>query len=78
MKLYTYCLTTLDTKMPDGMVGVFDRTVYPVTSGGVTAFVSDVLEDSLAVNSRTLLLIKALLPPYSSRPLRYRSGLVPS
>jgi hypothetical protein len=78
MKLYTYCVTTLDTKMPDGMVGVFGRTVYPVTSGGVTAFVSDVLEDSLAVNKENVVIHQSVVGAVleQTTPLPFRFGTI--
>lgn len=80
MKLYTYCLTTLDAKRPDEMVGAFGRTVYPVTSGGVTAFVSDVLEDSLAVNKENVVIhqnvVAAVLE--QTTPLPFRFGTIVS
>ena len=80
MKLYTYCLTTLDTKMPEGMVGAFGRPVYPITSGSVTAFVSDVLEDSLAVNKENVVIhqnvVAAVLE--QTTPLPFRFGIIVS
>lgn len=80
MKLYTYCLTTLDTKMPEGMVGAFGRTVYPVKSGGVTAFVSDVVEDSFAVNKENVVIhqnvVAAVLE--QTTPLPFRFGTIVS
>ena len=80
MKLYTYCLTTLDTKMPEGMVGAFGRTVYPVTSGGVTAFVSEVVEDSFAVNKENVVIhqnvVAAVLE--QTTPLPFRFGTIVS
>jgi hypothetical protein len=80
MKLYAYCLSGIEARKPDDLTGLFGQKVYGVTEEKLTAFVSDMKEDSVAVTKESVLTHQRVVAGVleHTSPLPFRFGTVAS
>ena len=80
MKLYAYCITRTPTHPLSAATGLFDRQTYTITTGELSAVVSDVDEESILINKESVLshqkVVGSLLG--QATPLPFRFGTVVS
>ena len=80
MKLYAYCVTRTQIQPTTGTTGLFDRKVYSISVGEISALVSDVAEESIVVTKHSVLthqkVVSSLLD--ETTPLPFRFGTVVS
>ncbi len=80
MKLYAYCVTRTATGPPSGSTGMFDREVYVITAGEVSALVSEVAEEAVVINNQSVLTHQKVVGSVidQTTPLPFRFGTVVS
>ncbi|HSE32914.1 MAG TPA: GvpL/GvpF family gas vesicle protein [Pyrinomonadaceae bacterium] len=78
MKLYAYCVTGTETQPSSGTIGLFNRQVYSITAGPISALVSDVAEESVVISKQTVLTHQNVIGSVLNRttPLPFRFGTV--
>ena len=78
MKLYAYCITRTATQPSNAPTGLFDRQTYAITTGELSAVVSDVDEETILINKESVLthqkVVGSLLG--EATPLPFRFGTV--
>lgn len=80
MKLYAYCVTRTATQPPSDSTGMFDRRVYAITAGEVSALVSEVAEEGVVINNQSVLTHQKVVGSLidQTTPLPFRFGTVVS
>ena len=78
MKLYAYCVTRTATHRPNGPTGMFDRKVYAITAGELSALVSDFGEEAVVINNESVLIHQRIVGSVldQTTPLPFRFGTV--
>jgi gas vesicle protein GvpL/GvpF len=73
--LYAYCVTRTGTESPRNLTGLFDREVYAIDTGELSAFVSEVSEKQVPVSKHCVLthqkVVGSLLDAITPLPFRF-------
>ena len=78
MKVYAYCLTTLEPNTPADLTGLFAQPVYTLSKNRITALISAVPEASVAVSKHNVLTHQRVVAAVLewTTPLPFRFGTV--
>jgi len=76
--LYAYCVTRTGTESPRNLTGLFDREVYAIEAGELSAFVSEVSEKHVAVSKHSVLTHQKVVGSVldATTPLPFRFGTI--
>ncbi|HEX7296104.1 MAG TPA: GvpL/GvpF family gas vesicle protein [Pyrinomonadaceae bacterium] len=76
--LYAYCVTRTKTESPRNLTGLFDREVFSITAGDLSAFASQLSDEPVVVSKHSVLthqkVVGSLLE--AATPLPFRFGTV--